>query len=94
MRRFIYDGILLVILVMIGLSISEPETIDQQAQLDHFQAQIKSDQVVSEVEKKSSLNQIEENHASSLAKSTSDALKGCIDFTVETLSSIFELMID
>lgn len=79
---------------MIGLSISDSEQISKQEELDQFEKKIKTDQVVSEVEKKSSLNQIEENGASSFAKTTSDALKGCVDFSVDTITSIFEIIIN
>lgn len=94
MRRFLYDTILLILLVMIGLSITDTDEVNKQEELNKFEEQIKTDEVVSEVEKKSSLNQIEENKASSFAKETSNILKGCIDFGVETLTSIFEMIIE
>lgn len=94
MRRFLYDTVLVILLVMIGLSITDSDEVNKQDELDQFQEQIKTDEVVSEVEKKSSLNQIDENGASAFAKSTSDVLKECIDFGVETLTSIFEMIIE
>lgn len=94
MRRFLYDAILLILLVMIGVSMSDKEEVSKQKELDQFQQKIKTDQVVSEIEKKSSLNQIDENGASSLAKDASNAFKECVDFSVETLTSIFEMIID
>lgn len=94
MRRFLYDTVLLILLVMIGLSITDADEVNKQEELDQFEEQIKTDEVVSEVEKKSGLNQIEENGASSFAKGTSDVLKSCVDFGVETLTSIFEIIIE
>ena len=94
MRRFIYDAILLILLVLIGVSMSDVETVDKQNELDKFEEKVKSEQVVSDIEKRSSLNQIEENKAAYMAKNTSSFLKDCVNVTVKSLSNIFNMLVE
>ncbi len=93
MRRFLYDAILLTLLVLIGLSINTNDSNEIEEEIKQFESNIQNHQLIEKKSKQAALNQIEENGASEVAKSASILLKEWVTVSVESLSTIFEMII-
>ena len=77
MRRFLYDAILLTLLVLIGLSINSNDSNEIEEEIKQFESNIQNHQLIEKKSKQAALNQIEE----------------WVTVSVESLSTIFEMII-
>lgn len=95
MKRFILDGLLIMILVMVGSSIMEKEkdpSISKQIEL--FEQDIVNHEILFPQMKGESVVEIKMNKASKLAQSSSNLIEKGVRFTVETLASIFQTIVE
>lgn len=94
MKRFLYDALIIVLLVLVGLSLDDSTTyVDKQTQLDSFQQKIKEGEVVDNKEGTPVVNQIEDNTASSFAKGTSRIIGEVVEGSVRFVSDFFETLV-
>ena len=91
MKRFIYDALLLFILVMIGMSLDDSSVyVNKQEELKQFEKEVINEAPVDTKEESQVMNQVEDNKASIAAQNISEVIKGFIKTFVLFLNSIFE----
>lgn len=93
MRRFLYDATLLILLLLIGLSIEDHSAETTQQKMNEFEMQIEKKKIQTKRESVS-LNQIEDNNASALAKNTADVVKEVTGAGVSMIRELFEVLVD
>ena len=88
MKRFLADAILICILVSIGSYINQQGSDDTrnlvQEQVESFESDVAQNRVVK------ALKDIEENRASQLAKSSSEAIVSTMKGCVQMFSDVFD----
>lgn len=94
MKRFIYDVLLMMIIVLIGISINDTNVyVDKQSELQRFEEKIEKDEIVSE-EGKVVMNQINDNGASVVAKKVSLFFEEVFRFGIMFFYSFFESVLN
>lgn len=92
MKRFMMDGILVLILVGIGSTVlkEKPQT-DQlvQYKIEEFEKEVEQQSYVQPKVQGFKLNQLKENKAGQLAKGTSETIVAIVDSTVEIIATLF-----
>ena len=93
MKRFLADAVLIFVLITIGNYVKEQEhtqssvTIEQK--VSDFEDDIAQKHTIKQQVETGSLNEIKENKASALAKSTSEFVVDAIHSSVTAVSNIF-----
>lgn len=94
MKRFLADAVLIFVLITIGNYVKEQEhtqssvTIEQK--VSDFEDDIAQKHSIKQQVETGSLNEIKENKASALAKSTSEFVVDAIHSSVTAVSNIFD----
>lgn len=94
MKRFLADAVLIFVLITIGNYVKEQEhtqssvTIEQK--VSDFEDDIAQKHIIKQQVETGSLNEIKENKASALAKSTSEFVVDAIHSSVTAVSNIFD----
>lgn len=94
MKRFLADAVLIFVLITIGNYVKEQEhtqssvTIEQK--VSDFEDDIAQKHTIKQQVETGSLNEIKENKASALAKSTSKFVVDAIHSSVTAVSNIFD----
>ncbi|MCH4285019.1 MULTISPECIES: hypothetical protein [Bacillota] len=94
MKRFLADAVLIFVLITIGNYVKEQEhtqssvTIEQK--VSDFEDDIAQKHTIKQQVETGSLNEIKENKASALAKSTSEFVVDAIHSSVTAVSNIFD----
>ena len=94
MKRFLADAVLIFVLITIGNYVKEQEhtqssvTIEQK--VSDFEDDIAQKHTIKQQVETGSLNEIKENKASALAKSTSEFVVHAIHSSVTAVSNIFD----
>lgn len=91
MKRFLYDALLIVLLLLIAMSLDTSTTYkNKQEDLNQFNDKIVEKQKIEKKEGISVINQIDENKASNFAKSASGMVRDLIHGSVEFIQGIFD----
>lgn len=94
MKRFLADAILICILVSIGSYINQQGSDDTrnlvQEQVESFESDVAQNRVVKAQNDPVALKDIEENCASQLAKSSSEAIVSTMKGCVQMFSDVFD----
>ena len=94
MKRFLADAVLIFVLITLGNYVKEQEhtqssvTIEQK--VSDFEDDIAQKHTIKQQVETGSLNEIKENKASALAKSTSEFVVDAIHSSVTAVSNIFD----
>lgn len=95
MKRFIVDGMILLILVMIGSNVSQSKPISTiEEKIVHFEKEIARHEILYPVIDGAEVVEIKMNKASQLAKSSSQFIEDGVRLSVETLASIFKAIVE
>lgn len=94
MKRFIADMLLVFILVAIGSSIMEEPTISIEKQLYDFEHQLEDEWYFEDTFNGYEIVGDAENHASRLAKKSSEFIHDSVEIIVKTVASLFSIFID
>ena len=93
MKRFLADAILICILVSIGSYINQQGSDTRnlvQEQVESFESDVAQNRVVKAQNDPVALKDIEENRASQLAKSSSEAIVSTMKGCVQMFSDVFD----
>lgn len=98
MKRFIIDAVFVFILIAIGSTIQNTDTSsikdNLNEQKESFEENIALHKPIEETDKKVTLNEIDENKASELAKNSSNFIVDVIDTSVSIVSEVFHGIVD
>lgn len=92
MRRFIADACLILLLVAIGSYVADDHEKDREElhnKIEEFESSVAQNKPAQPQVDKSSLNEIDENFASSMAKRTSQFIVDLVDTSTVIVSDIF-----
>lgn len=90
MKRFVVDGILILILVSLGSALSrQNESLTMQQRLDQFNSQVENQQLVGHQSQGIPFQQVDENVAGQLGKQVSDFVIRFVGGSVQLISSAF-----
>ena len=94
MKRFLADAVLIFVLITIGNYVKEQEHTQSSATIEQkvsdFEDDIAQKHTIKQQVETGSLNEIKENKASALAKSTSEFVVDAIHSSVTAVSNIFD----
>lgn len=88
MRRFFYDSMLLFIILIIGLSLSQSNTMSLQEDLIQYEDKIEHE--IIDENKYVSINNMKENQAATLAKGVSNIIRVTLTSGVKLIYIVFE----
>ncbi len=94
MKRFLYDAALLIILLLIGVSISDNEVTTTQDKITFFERQIEQGKPIKEPKESVALNTIEDNHASIWAHDISTFIQDAANVGVRAIKGIFDAIVE
>lgn len=92
MKRFLADGLLILVLVGIGSTLMKQqgeENVTMQYRIEEFEKVVDEQQVAEAQIEGASLNKIEMNKAARLAEGTSEVIVRVVDTTISMITSLF-----
>ncbi len=90
MKRFLFDTLCILLIVIIGKSLTSPvEKQSLEQRMDSFNQQIQNEEVIIAPEQHLPLNQVNENFAGRLGSTISEGVVNIIDGSVRFISTIF-----
>lgn len=92
MKRFLADGLLILVLVGIGSTLMKQqgeENVTMQYRIEEFEKAVDEQQVAEAQIEGASLNKIEMNKAARLAEGTSEVIVRVVDTTISMITSLF-----
>lgn len=95
MKRFLYDALLILILLLVGMSLDDSTVYEnKQEELNKFDKKIEKQEKIEKKEGTTVMNQIDENKASNAAKDASEMVSGVIRGSVNFVKEIFDSITD
>ena len=95
MKRFIMDGVLVFILVLIGSSMMQPQPVSLlEEKIDSFEQDVVNHKILFPAVEGIEVKEIQMNKASKLAKTSSEFIEKGVRVTVETVASIFMAIVE
>lgn len=92
MKRFLADGLLILVLVGIGSTLMKQqgeENVTMQYRIEEFEKAVNEQQIAEAQIEGASLNKIEMNKAARLAEGTSEVIVKVVDTTISMITSLF-----
>ena len=92
MKRFLLDGLLVLVLVGIGSAVMKEKPVDDHVidvKIEEFENEVAKQSTIKPKSEGFRLNQIKQNKAGELAKGTSETIVAIVDTTVEIIASLF-----
>lgn len=92
MKRFLADGMLILVLVGIGSTLMKQqgeENVTMQYRIEEFEKAVNEQQIAEAQIEGASLNKIEMNKAARLAEGTSEVIVKVVDTTISMITSLF-----
>lgn len=92
MKRFLADGMLILVLVGIGSTLMKQqgeENVTMRYRIEEFEKAVNEQQIAEAQIEGASLNKIEMNKAARLAEGTSEVIVKVVDTTISMITSLF-----
>lgn len=93
MKRFLIDGVLIILLVAIGSSLNQYTQVqskDMQAKLNDFETKVELHSIVGQESKGMALSQVQENKAGQLGSTVSEFVIEVVGSTLNLVSTLFQ----